>query len=141
MQTCITCTAVQIVTAVRTYHVRFLDRRMPHNRIFQRVNGELHEIRSFHVTRQDAGQRRAVSIPSLDKSILNVLADRPKNCSSSIKCESSDRLVLKYENRLHLFHFLQVQAFNTADSPLRLLRVGTAKRTAAGLPSSCAEQL
>ncbi|GFX01953.1 hypothetical protein TNCV_371421 [Trichonephila clavipes] len=51
---------------------------MPDHRIFQRLHRQLCEKRSFHVTRCDAGQRRAVPSPSLEESILYVVADRPE---------------------------------------------------------------
>ncbi|GFV62063.1 hypothetical protein TNCV_4108661 [Trichonephila clavipes] len=63
--------------ALRLYHAHFPNRRMPDHRIFQRLHRQLREIRSFSITRQDAGQRIAVRCPSLEENILNFVADRP----------------------------------------------------------------
>ncbi|GFS58483.1 hypothetical protein TNCV_2475691 [Trichonephila clavipes] len=49
--------------------------------------------------------------------------------------------IVLYENRLHLFHYQRVQALNPADYLLRLPVGGRAMCAAAGLHSSCAEQL
>ncbi|GFX29476.1 uncharacterized protein TNCV_4498711 [Trichonephila clavipes] len=65
--------------ALRKYHAQFPDRRMPNHSIFQRIHRQLRKERLFHVTRHDAGRRRAVRSPSLKESILNVEADRPKS--------------------------------------------------------------
>ncbi|GFS73170.1 uncharacterized protein TNCV_687201 [Trichonephila clavipes] len=64
--------------ALRMFHAQFPDRRMPDQRIFQRLHRQLCETRSFDVTRHDAGRRRAVRRPRLEESILNVVADRPE---------------------------------------------------------------
>ncbi|GFU66128.1 hypothetical protein TNCV_2858011 [Trichonephila clavipes] len=57
-------------TALRMYHAQFS------HRIFQWLYRQLHETLSFHVTRHDAGVRRAVRSPSLEESTWNVVADR-----------------------------------------------------------------
>ncbi|GFT28298.1 hypothetical protein TNCV_646191 [Trichonephila clavipes] len=57
------------IAELRMYHAQFLDRRMPDHRIFQRLHRQLHETRSFHVTRHDAGQQRTMRTPSLEESI------------------------------------------------------------------------
>ncbi|GFU88705.1 uncharacterized protein TNCV_4443821 [Trichonephila clavipes] len=57
------------------YYAQFPDRRMPDHRIFQRLHRKLRETRSFHVSRHDAGQQRSVRSPSLEESILNIVAD------------------------------------------------------------------
>ncbi|GFV68260.1 uncharacterized protein TNCV_1875421 [Trichonephila clavipes] len=59
--------------------VQFPDRRMPNHRIFQWLHRQLHETRSFHVTKHDAGRQRAVRSPSLKESILNVVTHRPES--------------------------------------------------------------
>ncbi|GFW35586.1 hypothetical protein TNCV_2462281 [Trichonephila clavipes] len=71
MQIVITaCTAVQMATAELRYeHAQFPDRRMLDHRIFQQLNHQLREILPNHVTRHDAGRRRAVRCPSLKESI------------------------------------------------------------------------
>ncbi|GFX22373.1 uncharacterized protein TNCV_1815741 [Trichonephila clavipes] len=107
---------------LRMYHAQFPDRRMPDRRVFQWLHRELRETRSFPVTRHGAGQRRVVRSPSLEERILNVVADRP---------ESSTRAVAHH----------RIQALNPADFLLRLSMGGTAMCTAAGLHSSCVEQL
>ncbi|GFX54799.1 hypothetical protein TNCV_2556851 [Trichonephila clavipes] len=47
--------------------------------IFQRLLRQLRETRLFHVTRHDAGRRRPVRSPSLEESILNVVANRSES--------------------------------------------------------------
>ncbi|GFV74110.1 multiple epidermal growth factor-like domains protein 10 [Trichonephila clavipes] len=42
---------------------------------FQRLHRQLRETRLAHVTRHDAGRRRAIGSPRLEESILNVVAD------------------------------------------------------------------
>ncbi|GFX92218.1 uncharacterized protein TNCV_1741381 [Trichonephila clavipes] len=55
MQTCITCTALSMVTAELRYEcITRSDRQMPVQRNFQQIHR-----RSFHVSRHDAGRRRA----------------------------------------------------------------------------------
>ncbi|GFU42850.1 hypothetical protein TNCV_3140261 [Trichonephila clavipes] len=56
-------------TALRMYHAQFPDRRIPDDRIFQRLHRQLRETHSFHVTRQDAGRRRVLRSPSIEDSI------------------------------------------------------------------------
>ncbi|GFX62835.1 uncharacterized protein TNCV_3351611 [Trichonephila clavipes] len=63
---------------LRMYHFQFPDRRMPHHRIFQWLHRQPRVTRSFQVTRYDAGRRRDVRSPSLEVSIVNVVADRPE---------------------------------------------------------------
>ncbi|GFW06212.1 uncharacterized protein TNCV_36871 [Trichonephila clavipes] len=72
----------------------------------QRLHRQVHETRSFHITRHDAGRQRAVRSPSLE-SILNVVAVRP---------QSSTRAVAHH----------RVQALNPVDNLLRLPVGGTA---------------
>ncbi|GFU52883.1 hypothetical protein TNCV_1142021 [Trichonephila clavipes] len=64
--------------ALRMYHAQFPDRRMPDDRIFQRLHCQLCETRSFYVTRHNARQQRAVRSPSMEESILNVVADKTR---------------------------------------------------------------
>ncbi|GFY27043.1 uncharacterized protein TNCV_2066641 [Trichonephila clavipes] len=66
------------------YHTQFPDRRMPDHRIFQRLHRQLRETRSFHVIRHDAGQRIAVRCSSLEKSILNIVADKPDSSTRTV---------------------------------------------------------
>ncbi|GFW67894.1 hypothetical protein TNCV_3872241 [Trichonephila clavipes] len=53
--------------ALRMYHAQFPDRRMPDHEIFQSLHCQLRETRSFYVTRHDAGRRRSVRNPNLEK--------------------------------------------------------------------------
>ncbi|GFV80077.1 hypothetical protein TNCV_1476401 [Trichonephila clavipes] len=78
----------------------------------------------YHIIRHDADRRRAVCSPSLEKGILNVVADRP---------ESSTTAVAHYIN--------QVQDWIPADFVLRMPIGATAICVAAGLHRSCAEYL
>ncbi|GFY28602.1 uncharacterized protein TNCV_4150331 [Trichonephila clavipes] len=66
--------------ALQRYHAQFPDRRMPNHSMFQR----LRDTRSFHVTRHDAGRQRAVRSPSLEESILNVVAVRPESSTRAV---------------------------------------------------------
>ncbi|GFX09912.1 uncharacterized protein TNCV_3565901 [Trichonephila clavipes] len=59
------------------YNEQFPDRRVPDHIIFLWLHRQLCETRSFHITRHDANQRRAVSSPNPEESNLNVGADRP----------------------------------------------------------------
>ncbi|GFX95751.1 hypothetical protein TNCV_4886771 [Trichonephila clavipes] len=84
---------------------------------------QLRGTRSFHITRHDAGRRRAVRSPSLEGSILNVVADRRESITRAV----AHHLSVSYqtvcrvlnENRLHFLHFQRVQALNPADYVLR----------------------
>ncbi|GFW29213.1 hypothetical protein TNCV_4132872 [Trichonephila clavipes] len=49
-----------------------------------RLHRQLRETCSFHVTRYDAGRRRAVPSPSLEEDILNVVADRPESSTRAV---------------------------------------------------------
>ncbi|GFX12107.1 uncharacterized protein TNCV_2998901 [Trichonephila clavipes] len=69
---------------LRMYHVQFPDRLMPDHSIFQRLHRHFWETRSFHVTRHDASQRRAVRNPSQEESILNFVADRHKSSTRAL---------------------------------------------------------
>ncbi|GFW30789.1 hypothetical protein TNCV_4089091 [Trichonephila clavipes] len=42
------------------------------------------QTRSFHVTRHDAGRRRAVTSSSLEESLLNVVTDRPESSTRAV---------------------------------------------------------
>ncbi|GFW93802.1 DUF4817 domain-containing protein [Trichonephila clavipes] len=64
---------------------------MPNYRTFQRLHLHLRETRLFHVTRQYASRRKVVRRSSLEKTILNVVADRS---------ESSARAVVHHVNKL-----------------------------------------
>ena len=52
-QTCITCSAVQMVTAAL---------RMQDRRIFQLLHRQFSEIGSFRLIRHEAGRRKAVRV-------------------------------------------------------------------------------
>ncbi|GFY12725.1 hypothetical protein TNCV_2449161 [Trichonephila clavipes] len=127
---------------LQMYHAQFPDREMLYYRIFLWLH---HETRSFHVTRHDAGRRKVVRNPSLEESIFNVGADRPKSNTSfftlheSVSQQINCRML--NENRLHLFQFQIVQALNSANFILRLTMNATIIGAAAGLHSSCVEQL
>ncbi|GFS88499.1 hypothetical protein TNCV_1461391 [Trichonephila clavipes] len=62
--------------ALRIYHAQFPDRQMLHHSIFQYLHRQFRETCSFHVTRHDPGRRRVVRSPSMEESLLNVVADR-----------------------------------------------------------------
>ncbi|GFW91578.1 hypothetical protein TNCV_4499981 [Trichonephila clavipes] len=61
------------------YHAQFPDRRMLNHRIFQWLHRQVLETDLFHVSR-----RRAVQSPSLEESILNAVADRPKSSTRAM---------------------------------------------------------
>ncbi|GFX91183.1 DUF4817 domain-containing protein [Trichonephila clavipes] len=130
---------------LRMHHAQFSDRRMPDHRIFQRLQRQLHETRSFHVTRHDAGRRRHVRSSNLDESILNVVANRPESSTKvvahhvSVSHQSVCRVL--NENLSHLFHFQRVQALNQTDYILGLQVGGTVTCATVGLHRSCVEQL
>ncbi|GFW57895.1 uncharacterized protein TNCV_1418421 [Trichonephila clavipes] len=132
-------------SALQMYHSQFPDQRMPDHRTFQRLHRQLRETRSFHVTRHDAGRRRPVRSSSLEESLLNVVTDRPELSTRAVARHVSvnHQTICRVlnENRLHIFHFQQVQALNPTDYLLQLPVVGTAMCAAVGLHSSCAEQL
>ncbi|GFV94632.1 hypothetical protein TNCV_3826991 [Trichonephila clavipes] len=61
MQTCISCTAVLMVKAEMRYECithSFLINECRTREIFQLLHRQLHEKRSFYVTRHDGGRRR-----------------------------------------------------------------------------------
>ncbi|GFV58301.1 hypothetical protein TNCV_558631 [Trichonephila clavipes] len=58
------------------YHAKFPDRRILDHSFFQRLYRQLCEPRLFHVTRHDAGRRRAVRSSILEEIILSVVAVR-----------------------------------------------------------------
>ncbi|GFU23786.1 hypothetical protein TNCV_1205201 [Trichonephila clavipes] len=62
------------ISSLRMYYAQLPDRRTPDHKTFQWLHRLLHEIRSFQVTRHDAGRRRAVRISSLEEGTLNVVA-------------------------------------------------------------------
>ncbi|PRD27373.1 UNVERIFIED_CONTAM: hypothetical protein NCL1_35529 [Trichonephila clavipes] len=68
---------------------------MPDHRSFQRLHRQLRETHSFHITRHDAGRRRAVSSPGQEESILNVVADRPESSTRTVAHHTAS--ILKYE--------------------------------------------
>ncbi|GFV77896.1 transposable element Tcb1 transposase [Trichonephila clavipes] len=63
------------------YHSQFPDRQIPDHRIFQPLH---RETRSFRVTRHNARGRKAARSPSMEESILNVVADRPESSTRAI---------------------------------------------------------
>ncbi|GFT01368.1 uncharacterized protein TNCV_3214991 [Trichonephila clavipes] len=71
---------------LRMYHAQFPDLRMPDHRIFQWLHRQLHETHLFYVTRHEACQLRAVveCSPSLEKSILSIVADRPESKTRAV---------------------------------------------------------
>ncbi|GFV52471.1 uncharacterized protein TNCV_4707721 [Trichonephila clavipes] len=108
-------------TAVlRMRHAQFPYRRMQFHSIFQWLPRQLLETHSFDVTKQDAGRRKAVRTPSLEESILRVVAVRPE---SSTRADAHN----------------PVQVLNLVDYLLRLPLDATAMCIADGLCSSCAE--
>ncbi|GFV45309.1 uncharacterized protein TNCV_2037621 [Trichonephila clavipes] len=118
---------------------------MPDHRIFQLLHCQLRETRSFHVTRDDAGRRRAVSSPSLEESILNAVTDRPESSTRAVAhhVSLSHQIVCTRlnQNRLHIFQIQLVKALNPADYLLRLTVGGTVMCASAELRCLCAEQL
>ncbi|GFV62324.1 uncharacterized protein TNCV_1131071 [Trichonephila clavipes] len=125
--------------------LNFSGRRISDHRIFQRLHRQLREACSFHVTRHDAGRRKAVRSPSLEGSILNVVVDRPElnTRHAAPRVSVSHQTVCRAlnENRLRLFQCQRVQALNPADYLLRLPEDGTTACAAARFHSSWAEQL
>ncbi|GFW93448.1 hypothetical protein TNCV_46511 [Trichonephila clavipes] len=77
--------------ALRTYDVQFLDQRMSNHRIFQLLHRQLRETRSFHVTKYDAGRRRAVRSPRLEESTLNVVAAGPESSTRDLAHHKKDK--------------------------------------------------
>ncbi|GFW00655.1 uncharacterized protein TNCV_2284011 [Trichonephila clavipes] len=104
--------------ALRLCHAQFPDQRMPGHGIFKRLHHQLRETRLFHVTRHDAGQRRAVRSSSLEESTLNAVADRPESSTRAVAHHLSvgHQIICRElkENRLHLFHLQRAQALNKA---------------------------
>ncbi|GFW55025.1 uncharacterized protein TNCV_2786401 [Trichonephila clavipes] len=111
--------------ALRMYHTQFSDRRTSGHKIFQRLHRQLREPCSFHVTKHDAGQQRAVRSPSQEESILNVVVVRPESSTKAVAqhISMSHQTVCRVlnENRSHLFHFQRVQTLNPSSYLLRLL--------------------
>ncbi|GFV11102.1 uncharacterized protein TNCV_2718461 [Trichonephila clavipes] len=103
---------------------------MPDHRILQRLHRQLREMRSFHVTRHDAGRKRAVRSSIRGESILNVVAVRPESSTRAVAhhISVSRQTVCRVlsENHLLFFHFQRVQALNSAGYLLRLPVGGTA---------------
>ncbi|GFV56881.1 hypothetical protein TNCV_1869221 [Trichonephila clavipes] len=65
----------------------------PDHRIFQRLHRPFRETGSFQVTRHDTGT--LLRRPSLEKSILNVVTDKPESSTGAVAYHlsvSSDRL-------------------------------------------------
>ncbi|GFX42888.1 hypothetical protein TNCV_5072521 [Trichonephila clavipes] len=126
-QTCVTCTAVQMVTAEWRYECitcSFLIDECQFTKFFQRLHRQLCETLSFYVTRHHASRRGTVHSPSLEESILIVVPDRPESSTRfvthhvSVIRQTVCRVL--YGCRLHSFPFHRVQALNTADYPFRL---------------------
>ncbi|GFT86055.1 transposable element Tcb2 transposase [Trichonephila clavipes] len=96
------------------------------------------------VTRHVAGRSRPVRSPSQKEGFLNVVSDRPESSTRAVAHDvsGSHQIICSVlnENRLHLFHFQEVQALNPEDYLLLPVN-GTAMHAAARLHSSCAEQL
>ncbi|GFS58183.1 hypothetical protein TNCV_1411481 [Trichonephila clavipes] len=67
----------------------------------KQLHPQLRETRSFHVTRYDAGRRRAVLSPRLEESNLIVVADRSKykSCCSLRKYEIIIMLLDRVQER------------------------------------------
>ncbi|GFS56059.1 hypothetical protein TNCV_1650171 [Trichonephila clavipes] len=103
-------------------------------------NADMHYMCGYFFQR-----RAAVRSPSSEESIENVVVVRSESSTRAVAHHVSVNpqtvCTMSNENRLHLFHFLRVQALNPADYLLRLPVDGTAMCAAAGLHSSCAEQL
>ncbi|GFS89240.1 hypothetical protein TNCV_1259711 [Trichonephila clavipes] len=98
---------------------------MPAHRMLQRLHRQLREARSSYVSRHYAGRRSAVRSSSLEKRILNVVADRPKLSARDVAHHRTVSLqtvcTVLNENRLHLFHFQRIEALNTEDYFFQLL--------------------
>ncbi|GFV42496.1 hypothetical protein TNCV_1293741 [Trichonephila clavipes] len=60
---------------LRMHHTQCYDRRMPDHKTFQPLHRQFCETRSFHVTRHDAGRRRAKCSSRLEEIFLNVVAE------------------------------------------------------------------
>ena len=120
MQTCITCMAIQMVMA--EHHAQFSDWRMPDHRIFQWLHYQLSETGSFYLTRHEASEQRTVHSPSLEESILNTVANRPKFSARAVvhQVSVSHQTICRVinENPLHSLHFQPVQAL--VNYPLHL---------------------
>ncbi|GFT46015.1 hypothetical protein TNCV_3535711 [Trichonephila clavipes] len=66
------------------YHAQFSNQRMLDHIIFPVLHRQLCETHSFHVTMHHAGRQRAVPSPSLEESILNILADRFESSTRAV---------------------------------------------------------
>ncbi|GFV40448.1 hypothetical protein TNCV_4494051 [Trichonephila clavipes] len=125
------------------YCPQFADRRMPDHRVYQRLHRQLREIPSFHVIRHDTGRRRAVRSPSLEESILNVVPDSAESNARAVAHHVSvnHQTVCRVINENHLHLSANTSFESVTLSFFRLPVCGTAMCAAAGLHSSCAEQL
>ncbi|GFX01022.1 hypothetical protein TNCV_4579881 [Trichonephila clavipes] len=70
--------------ALRIYQLQFPDQQMMERSIFQWLHHQFREALSLHVTRHDAGRRRAVPSSSLEESILNIVADIPESSTRAV---------------------------------------------------------
>ncbi|GFX74492.1 hypothetical protein TNCV_3213791 [Trichonephila clavipes] len=98
-----------------------------------------------HGRSTSTGRRRAVRSLCLEENILKFAADRSESSTRAVDHHLSESHrticgVLK-QNRLLLFHFQRVQALIPVDYLLRLSVGDTGICVAAGLHSSCTEQL
>ncbi|GFU50291.1 hypothetical protein TNCV_301241 [Trichonephila clavipes] len=109
------------------------------SRIFQRLHRQLHETRSFHVTRHPADRRRAVRSPNLEENIINDWADRLESSTRTVAQHLSVSHQTVFRARKHLLHFQRVQALNPVDFQLPV--GGTEICAAGGLHNSYVEQL
>ncbi|GFV53181.1 hypothetical protein TNCV_2101051 [Trichonephila clavipes] len=72
---------------------------MKNHRIFQRLYRQPREMLSFHVIRHDVVRQRAVRSPSLEESILNVVAVRPMSITRNVTHHGCGSRVVKVSDQ------------------------------------------
>nr|CAI5842924.1 unnamed protein product [Callosobruchus analis] len=110
--------------AVRLYEQKFPNRRIPHHSTFASIEMRLRETGNLRTKRNNAGRPRTTRTVSIEEAILNNLLERPSLSTRTIgkSINLSNNIVWRVlrEQMLHPYKFIQVQALEPQDYPLRL---------------------
>jgi hypothetical protein len=111
--------------AARVYRERYPLRRHPSSNVCRRLDHRIRETGSVvpkGVFYRDRGRPRIARKPQIEDNVLDLLDENPtSSCDIALRLDASHSLVSRIikDERLHPFHYTQVQALLPADFPIR----------------------
>lgn len=111
--------------ARRLYEERFPNRRLPGEKMFQKIHARLIETGSFKTGTLGRGRPMTTRTPALEERVLNRIEQNPAESTRRLSLrENVDHMtiwrILKYY-QLYPYHIQRVQALNAEDCKVSIL--------------------